>query len=66
MSTVTELVCEVRSEVEVSCNGTLYSSEDDEMIEPMSLEFWLYLAIYVALVLFAGHFSPFIISKQVI
>ncbi|XP_075248314.1 uncharacterized protein LOC142341278 [Convolutriloba macropyga] len=49
-----DMMCEVVSEIEVNCNGSLYSSEEDDMIEPLSFMFWLYLAIYVALVLFAG------------
>jgi hypothetical protein len=57
------LNCSFVSEDKVVCNGTTYSLPESKLnIHDKS--FWIYLAIYVALVLAAGSSSQFVVLIQ--
>ena len=57
------LNCTFIDEERVSCNGTLYVLPE-EKLNWHDREFWIYLAIYIALVLAAGKLS--LIDLQVL
>lgn len=53
MVTEKTILCKVLLADKLSCNGTIFEIEDED-ITPDDKLFWIYLGVYIFLMLFAG------------